>query len=55
MPYSSKSFLEIDESIIDVLLVLQIFFAQNSNIEDLFSGTCSCPEVSLYLGDDVFC
>ena len=34
MPYSVKGFFEIDEDMVQILLVLEVLFTQDSEIED---------------------
>ena len=38
MPYSVKGFFEIDEDMVQILLVLEVLFTQDSEVEDLFCG-----------------
>ena len=35
MPYSVKGFFEIDEDMVQILLVLEVLFTQDSEVEDL--------------------
>ena len=41
MPYSVKGFFEIDEDMVQILLVLEVLFTQDSEVEDLFCGASS--------------
>ena len=41
MPYSVKGFFEIDEDMVQILLVLEVLFTQDSEVEDLFCGAPS--------------
>ena len=41
MPYSVKGFFEIDEDMVQILLVLEVLFIQDSEVEDLFCGASS--------------
>ena len=38
MPYSVKGFFEINEDMVQILLLLEILFTQDSKVEDLFCG-----------------
>ena len=38
MPYSVKGFFEINEDMVQILLMLEVLFTQNSKVEDLFCG-----------------
>ena len=44
MPYSVKGFFEIDEDMVQILLVLEVLFTQDSEVEDLFCGASSGSE-----------
>ena len=48
MPYSVKGFFEINEDMVQILLVLEVLFTQDSEVEDLFCGASSGSEPSLY-------
>ena len=48
MPYSVKGFFEIDEDMVQILLVLEVLFTQDSEVEDLFCGASSRSEPSQY-------
>ena len=48
MPYSVKGFFEIDEDMVQILLVFEVLFTQDSEVEDLFCGASSGSEPSLY-------
>ena len=43
MPFSVKGFFEIDEDVVQILLVLvlEVLFTQDSEVEDLFCGASS--------------
>ena len=45
--------LEVYEDIGEVLLVLEIFLAKDSQAEDLLCGAPSCSEACLFFGDDL--
>ena len=49
MPYPVKGFFEINEDMVQILLMLEILFTQDSKVEDLFCGAPSCSEPSLFL------
>ena len=53
MPYPVKCFLEIYEDMEDILLELQVLFADNSEVENLLCGTASFSIASLLFGDGV--
>ena len=44
MPYSVKGFFEIDEDMVQILLVLEVLFTQDSEVENLFCGASSSSE-----------
>ena len=48
MPYSVKDFFEINEDMVHILLVLEVLFTQDSEVEDLFCGASSGSEPSLF-------
>ena len=41
MPYSVKGFFEINEDMVQILLMLEVLFTQDSKVEDLFCGASS--------------
>ena len=41
MPYSVKGFFEINEDMVQILLMLEELFTQDSKVEDLFCGASS--------------
>ena len=47
MPYSVKCFFEINEDMVQILLMLEVLFTQDSKVEDLFCGASSGSESSL--------
>ena len=47
MPYSVKGFFEIDEDMVQILLVLEVLFTQDSEVEDLFCGVHSTTALSI--------
>ena len=48
MPYPIKGFCEISQDMVQILLMLEILFIQNSRIEGLFCGAPSSSEPSLF-------
>ena len=54
MPFP-VSFLEVYEDMVDILPMLQIFLADDPEIEYLFCGAPSRSETSLLFCDDLFC
>ena len=54
MPYSVKGFFEINEDMVQILLMLAIFFTQDSKVEDLFCGASSGSEPSLFFNNYFF-
>ena len=48
MPYSVKGFFEIDEDMEQILLVLEVLFTQDSEVEDLFCGAVYSLQCSVY-------
>ena len=46
MPYSVKCFFEINEDMVQILLMLEVLFTQDSKVEDLFCGASSSSEPS---------
>ena len=54
MPYSVKGFFEINEDMVQILLMLEVLFAQYSKVEDLFCGASSGSEPSLFFSNYFF-
>ena len=55
MPYSVKGFFEIDEDKVQmILLVLEVLFTHDSEVEDLFCGASSGSEPSLFFSNYFF-
>ena len=54
MPYTVKGFFEIDEDMVQILLVLEVLFTQDSEVEDLFCGASSRSEPSLFFSNYFF-
>ena len=54
MPYSVKGFFEINEDMVQILLVLEVLFTQDSEVEDLLCGASSGSEPSLFFSNYFF-
>ena len=54
MPYSVKGFFEISEDMVQILLILEVLFTQDSKVEDLFCGASSGSEPSLFFSNNFF-
>ena len=54
MPYSVKGFFEINEDTVQILLMLEVLFTQDSKVEDLFCGASSGSEPSLFFSNYFF-
>ena len=54
MPYFVKGFFEINEDMVQILLMLEVLFTQDSKIEDMFCGSFSCSELSLFFSNYFF-
>ena len=50
----SKAFFEISEDMVQILLMLEVLFAQDSKVEDLFCGTSSGSESRLFFSNYFF-
>ena len=50
----SKAFFEIDEDMVQILLVMEVLFTQDSEVEDLFCGASSGSEPSLFFHNYFF-
>ena len=48
MSYSVKGFFEINEDMVQILLMLEVLFTQDSEVEDLFYGASSASKPSLF-------
>ena len=53
MPNPIEGLLEVYEDIVEVLLVLEIFLTEDSNVEDMLCGAPSCFEACLFFSDDL--
>ena len=54
MPYSVKGFFEINEDTVQILLMLEVLFTQDSKVEDLLCGASSGSEPSLFFSNYFF-
>ena len=54
MPYSVKGFFEINEDVVQILLMLEVLFTQDSKFENLFCGAYSASESSLFFSNYFF-
>ena len=50
----SKAFFEINEDMVQILLMLDVLFTQDSKVEDLFCGASSSSEPSLFFSNYFF-
>ena len=50
----SKAFFEINKDMVHILLVLEVLFTQDSEVEDLFCGASSGSEPSLFFSSYFF-
>ena len=55
MPYPVKGLLEVYEDMVEILLMLQVFLAEDPEIEYLFCGAPSSSETCLLFCNDLFC
>ena len=53
MPNPVKGLLEVYEDMVESLLVLEIFLAEDSKVEDLICGAPSCSEACLFFSNDL--
>ena len=54
MPYFVKGFLEINEYIVQILLMLEVLFTQDSEVEGLFYAASSSSESNLFFSNYFF-
>ena len=54
MPYSVKGFFEISEDMVQILLMLEVLFTQDSMAEGLFCGAFLGSEPSLFFSNYFF-
>ena len=55
MPYPVKGLLEVYEDMVEILLMLQVFLAEDPEIEYVFFGAPSNSETCLLFCNDLFC
>lgn len=55
MPYPVECFLEINEDVVYVLLMLAVLFTHNSQVEYLFCSSSFLAKAWLFFSDDLFC
>ena len=53
MPNPVEGLLEVYEDMVEVLLVLEIFLTEDSQVEDLLCSAPSCSETCLFFSDDI--
>ena len=51
LPNPVEDFLEVYEDMVEVLLVLKIFFTKDSQVEDLLCGAPSCSKACLFFSN----
>ena len=54
MPYSVKGLFEIDEDMVQILLVLEVLFTQDSEVEEVVLCASSRSEPSLFFSNYFF-
>ena len=54
MSYPVEGFLEINEDAVHSLLMLNVLFTQDSEVEDMFCGASSGSEPSLFFSNYLF-
>ena len=54
MPYFVKGFFEINKNMVQILLMLEVLFTQDSKVEYLFCGASSGSEPSLFFSNYFF-
>ena len=54
MPYSVKGFFETNEDMVQILLMLEVLFTQDSKVEDFFYGDSSGSKPSLFSSNYFF-
>ena len=55
MPNTLKGLPEVYEDMVEVLLVLETFLTEDSQVEDLLCDAHSYPEANLFFSDDLLC
>ena len=54
MPYSVKGYFEINEDMVQILLMLEVLFTQDSKVGDLFFDASPGSEPSLFFNNYFF-
>ena len=54
MPYSVNGFFSINDDMVQILLMLEVLFTQDSKVKDLFCGASSGCELSLFFSNYFF-
>ena len=54
MPYSVKGIFEINKGMVQILLMLEVLFTQDSKVKNLFCGASSGSEPSLFFRNYFF-
>ena len=54
MPYSVKGVFEINEGMVQILLMLEVLFTQDSKVEDFVCGASFGSEPSLFFSNHFF-
>ena len=54
MPHRVDGFLEISENMVQILLMLEVLFTVNSEVENLFCGASSGSELRLFFSNYLF-
>ena len=54
MPYSVKGFFEINEDMVQILLMLEVLYTQDSKFEDLFCAASSGSKPTLFFSNYFF-
>ena len=54
MPYPVEGFLIINEDMVQILLMLEVLFTQDSEVEDLFRAASSDSEPRLFFSNYLF-
>ena len=53
MPNPVEGLPEVYEDVVEVLLVLEIFLTEDSQVQDLLRGAPSCCDACLFFNDDL--
>ena len=55
MPYLVKCLIGVNKDMVEIFLVLQVLFADESKVEILLCSTVSCSKACLLFSNDVLC